>query len=332
LLATIGALLAAIAVILVGCELFTNGIEWFGRHLKLGDGSVGSILAAVGTALPETIVPVIAIVLGTGQDAQSIGIGAIVGSSFMLATLALFVTGLSVAVFSLLGHRSRRVKADPVVLARDLRFFVVAYGATIAAALLDRRDVKVALALALVAAYVVYVYRTVAGDEESSHELRRLYFHPRSDVPHVVAVAAQMLAALVIIIVGARFFVEGVEGAAHALAVPALVFSLLVTPFATELPEKLNSVLWVRQGKDTLALGNITGAMVFQACVLPAIGILLTPWELTTPALVAATLGLASAGAAYAQVKIRGSLSYRHLIAMGLLYVGFAGYAIRLAA
>ncbi len=42
---------------------------------------------------------------------------------------------------------------------------------------------------------------------------------------------------------------------------------LLVAPIATELPEKFNAVIWIRQGKDTLAMGNITGAMVFQASI-----------------------------------------------------------------
>ena len=321
-------LVGAIAVILVGCELFTNGVEWFGRHLRLGDGSVGSILAAVGTALPETIIPIIAIVLGNSKDSAAIGVGAIVGSSFMLATLALFVTGVAVAVFSLRGRRSVFVKADATVLGRDLRFFVVAYSATIVAALLGVRAIQLGLAVALVAAYLTYAYWTVVGDQESGHDLHRLYFQRRAEVPHILATVGQILAALGLIVVGARIFVGGVETTAHSLALPALVFSMLVTPFATELPEKLNSVLWIRQGKDTLALGNITGAMVFQACILPAIGILLTPWDLTTPALVAAGLGVTSAVAAYVQLRVRGSLHYRHLIGMGLLYLGFAGYAL----
>ena len=38
----------AFVVILLGAELFTNGIEWFGRKLELAEGAVGSVLAAVG--------------------------------------------------------------------------------------------------------------------------------------------------------------------------------------------------------------------------------------------------------------------------------------------
>ena len=89
-------LIIAFVVILLGAELFTNGIEWFGRKLELAEGAVGSVLAAVGTALPETMIPIIAILFATGESSNEVGVGAILGAPFMLATLAMFVTGIAV--------------------------------------------------------------------------------------------------------------------------------------------------------------------------------------------------------------------------------------------
>ena len=87
----------AFVVILVGAELFTNGIVWFGRKLELAEGAVGSVLAAVGIALPETMIPIIAIAFGGGREAtDDVGAGAILGTPFMLSTLAMFVTGVGV--------------------------------------------------------------------------------------------------------------------------------------------------------------------------------------------------------------------------------------------
>ena len=86
-------LVIAFVIILLGAELFTNGIEWFGRKLELAEGAVGSVLAAVGTALPETMIPIIAILFATGASSHEVGVGAILGAPFMLATLAMFVTG-----------------------------------------------------------------------------------------------------------------------------------------------------------------------------------------------------------------------------------------------
>ena len=89
-------LIVSFAIILAGAELFTNGIEWFGHKLELGEGAIGSVLAAVGTALPETMIPLIAIVFGGGIAGSAVGVGAILGAPFMLSTLAMFVTGAAV--------------------------------------------------------------------------------------------------------------------------------------------------------------------------------------------------------------------------------------------
>ena len=129
-------LVASFAVILAGSELFTNGIEWFGHKLELGEGAIGSVLAAIGTALPETMVPLIAILFGGGMAASEIGIGAILGAPFMLATLAMFVTGAAVWLM-----RRRRVSGttlavDLGVVGHDVVYFALAYTIAIGAAFL----------------------------------------------------------------------------------------------------------------------------------------------------------------------------------------------------
>ena len=91
---------------------------------------------------------------------------------------------------------------------------------------------------------------------------------------------------------------------------------------ATELPEKINSILWIRRGRDTLAFGNITGAMVFQGSLLPAMGIMLTPWEARPEVLLGLGLTLLATTYLYILAK-RGRLRPYHLIFNGLCYVAF---------
>src|SRR4030042_1977729 len=95
-MAIIGILIASLAIILISCEVFTNGIEWLGLRLGLAETATGSILAAVGTAMPETIIPLIAIFLGTAEQGEEIGEGAILGAPFMLGTLAMFIGGVTI--------------------------------------------------------------------------------------------------------------------------------------------------------------------------------------------------------------------------------------------
>src|SRR5215216_7498050 len=121
-------LAGAFVIILLGAELFTNGIEWFGRKLELAEGAIGSVLAAVGTALPETMIPIIAILSGGGSDAShGIGVGAILGAPFMLSTLAMFVTGIAVLYAGRKRTRAEDMPVDTRVLAHDMRYFAIAY-------------------------------------------------------------------------------------------------------------------------------------------------------------------------------------------------------------
>ena len=106
-------LLASLVAILIAAEIFTNALEHLGEQLRISEGVTGSLFAAVGTALPETLVPVLALVAGTGDPTlnQEIGVGAIFGAPLMLSTLVISITGWSCsgsAVRAGFSSRSRR--------------------------------------------------------------------------------------------------------------------------------------------------------------------------------------------------------------------------------
>lgn len=323
---TIFWMLVTMAGIIVACEAFTNSIEWLGKKLNLSEGAVGSVLAAVGTALPETIIPIIAIVSAwyAGQTSGAeIGIGAIVGAPFMLSTLALFVTGTAIVVFVRQGRRDEHVRIDAAVMKRDLRFFLITYASVVVASFIPSHLAKVALGFGLLALYGYYVYLTLQHPGELGEEMGPLYFARGHEEPPTAIVVAQVVAALIGIMVGAHFFVHHVAHLSHVLHIDPLILSLVVTPIATELPEKFNSVLWVRVKKDTLALGNITGAMVFQSCIPVAVGLWLTSWELGPDTLLSAGLALLSAGLLYWEVHRKDGVTPFTLMLGGAFYAAF---------
>jgi cation:H+ antiporter len=333
LLIDIGLLLFSFVIILAGAELFTNGIEWLGDRLGLGEGMVGSVLAAVGTALPETMIPIIAILfVGTGA-AHEVGIGAILGAPFMLSTAAMFVTGVAVLAYSRSGRRASRLNINQVIVRRDLRFFLGMYLVALAMGLplFDKPMwLRIAVGAGLVLAYAFYVVRTARDPkttgEDVKEELHQLHFQRGSPHPHTRMIIAQVVAALVTIVVGANLFVDKVESLAAAFAVPALVLSLIIAPLATELPEKFNSVLWIRRRKDTLAIGNISGAMVFQSCIPVAIGIVFTAWDLNEFAIASAVVAIAAGLLMQVYLRMDNVISGRELTSLGILYAAFILY------
>ena len=330
-------LLVALLVILLGAELFTNGIEWFGHKLGLAEGAVGSVLAAVGTALPETMIPLIAILFG-GGSADEIGIGAILGAPFMLATLAMFVTGAAVLV----ARRSRRTGGEldvsGPVLVHDMRFFAVAYTLAIGVAFLpaDLAWPRFAVAGLLLVIYGFYVrehFQAEGGGGDPDLAPLRLHrldvggpAHP--EPPRLRVVGLQVIMALACIIGGAYLFVGAVTDLAHSLGLDEALLALIIAPIATELPEKFNSVIWVRQGKDTLSMGNITGAMVFQSAIPTSVALVFASsgWAVSS----GSVLAFASAGIAFVSSAVifyplaRGrTLTGRRLLVGGIFYLAY---------
>lgn len=342
-------LVFAFVVILAGAELFTNGIEWFGHKLQLAEGAVGSVLAAVGTALPETTIPLIAILLGSGEGADEIGIGAILGAPFMLATLAMFVSGLAVMIVGRSRPTGDLLLVDTSVIAHDLRHFAGAYALAILVAFVPAdlawpRWIAAAILLVGYASYVKGHFEQEAFEEsgegalegaESGPNLPPLRLHrlDRAAEQHPAAprfrmVVVQVVGALALIVGGAYVFVGAVQSLAATVGIAPGLLALVIAPIATELPEKFNSVIWIRAGKDTLALGNITGAMVFQSAIPTVVALLFATSEWAVSG--ASFLSFASAGIAFLSCGLifipmvaRGRLRGRGLLVGGLCYLAF---------
>ncbi|ACO03643.1 MAG TPA: sodium:calcium antiporter [Persephonella sp.] len=285
-------LVLGLGIILVAAELFTNGIETIGHRLQFSQNFTGSVLAAVGTALPESILPVIAIIFFADNAGHEIGIGAILGAPFMLSTLAIPLIGLTVLLRYFIKKGDLSLNLEEVGLRRDIVFFLFAYSVALFIVPYEIYILKVFTAFFLLSLYVLYVYLTLRGESEDMEETEHLYFAPKNPHPHILIAVVQSVFALVIMVIGAHLFVHGIEHISTAFGFSPLLFSLLLAPVATELPEKVNSVLWVFRGKDTLAVGNVSGAMVFQSTIPVSFGIIFTDWNIEGLALVSGVFAI----------------------------------------
>jgi cation:H+ antiporter len=316
-------------LILVAAEIFVNALEHLGEKLKISEGVTGSLFAAVGTAMPETLVPLLAIFSASGNAAtnQEIGVGAILGAPLMLSTLTLFL--MAMAVLKKRGLRGH-LTPEKTGLKRDLDFFLMAFLLAFVAMFVphDNGLVRGALAFAMVLIYFIYVMMTLRASAklvEDGHatEAGSPMLLTRLGLPqNLLLIVLQLALGLGLLVAGAKGFIHGVEQAAPIIGISALLLSLMIIPIATELPEKVNSILWIRKHKDTLAFGNITGAMVFQGTLLPAIGISLTPWAAQKEVLLG--VGVTLVAAFWLRwAALNGGLRVWHLFVNGALYVGY---------
>lgn len=321
-------------VILVAAEIFTNALEHLGEKLKISEGVTGSIFAAVGTALPETLVPILAIMGGTANAHvnEEIGVGAILGAPLMLSTLTLCL--MAFAVYRKRGFAGS-FNPERVGLTRDLNFFLIAYLMATAAMFVPHSVgwVRALFSVGMVLVYFIYIMLTLRASSKlvaDGHgtEADGVMFLARLKLPvNLGTILLQLVLGLVLLVLGAKGFINGVEHASTVFGISALILSMMIIPIATELPEKINSILWIRKHKDTLAFGNVTGAMVFQGTLLPAIGIALTPWAPQKAVFAGIVITLFAAGWLRLML-LRGQLKVWMLLVNGALYLTYIAIAV----
>jgi cation:H+ antiporter len=368
-------LLACAVAIYVACEWFVNAVEWLGVRLEVGPVAVGTILAAAGTALPESVVTLVAVLFGSPEHGNDIAVGAAMGGPLVVGTIAYGVTG-GMLIWRKRRQRAARIAAgsprgawaaapdgsgpdgsgpdrsgggsgggslalatddrgdhlagddlagvDTARLARDQTWFLAIFAVKVGLGLVAFA-VKPWLGLVFFAVYALYFRREMsAGGEQASAEgLEPLKLQRHRARPSTTAVVAQTLATLTVIFVASQLFVQQLEWAGPALGLPSAVVALLLSPVATELPEVMNAIIWVRQGKLQLALANISGAMMIQATVPSGIGLLFTAWKFDTPLVLAGVATAASIVYLLCILRAR-RLTAGKLAAATAFYVAFA--------
>jgi cation:H+ antiporter len=347
-------LIACAVAIYLSCEWFVNAVEWLGQRLNIGTMAVGTILAAFGTALPESVVTLVAVTTGPTAEIRNIGVGAAMGGPLVLATVAYGVTGAMLLLRRRTHTRifSRELvtagvgaatldtptlerdddggavladRAHTARLVKDQRWFIAVFVVKVALGLVAFA-IKPWLGLLFFAAYGVYFWREIRGGTCGDHDepaLAPLKLQPRAARPATTAVLVQTLGALSLIFVASQIFVHQLDAIGPMLGLSGAITALLLSPIATELPEIMNAIIWVRQGKTQLALANISGAMMIQATVPSGLGLLFTDWRLDHALLWSGAVTMAAITYLIATMRAN-KLTPRRLAMSALLYLVFA--------
>jgi cation:H+ antiporter len=323
-LVAVVALLLSAGFVYWACEYFVNGVEWCGRKGGVSQTAVGTVLAAFGTALPESVVTFVAVVFGQDAAARDIGVGAALGGPLVLATIAYPIVGLML-LLTRTQPPHQPIDVNRHRLTRDQSWFLILFVFKIALGLLVF-SWKPLLGWVFLAAYGLYTWSEIRreSDEPEEGELEPLKLQPKATNPGWALTALQTVLAVVVIFVASHVFVSQLQVVGTWLGIPSTVVALLFSPVATELPETMNAIIWIRQGKHRLALSNISGSMMIQATIPTALGLLYTPWLFDLPLTIAGLVTTVAISGLLVMLRCN-VLTPVRLAFFALLYLVFGG-------
>lgn len=261
-LLVVGGLVALVG----GGELLVRGASSAAAALGVPPLVVGLTVVALATSAPEMAVTVDAALSGS----PGLALGNVVGSNTTNVLLVLGVT----AVLAPITVGSQLVRADlPVLIAVSVLALLLALDGSISFG--DGLVLAAAAAASTTLSVVLgrRAHRAAAGDEEERPE-------SGSRVRDVLLV----LGGVVLLVVGARWLVDGATTIAQALGVSDLVIGLTVVAVGTSLPELATSVIAALRGQLDLAVGNITGSCVLNLGAVLGAAALLAPGGVPVPA------------------------------------------------
>jgi cation:H+ antiporter len=244
----------------------------------------------------------------------------------MLTTLVIPILAILLKVYAGLGKRTAAFRLNYRDVRGDLFFFVAAYSVALACVFIPSRLAHAVAAVGLIGLYLYYVKLKFSETDEEGGEgggLEPLLFARKAAIPSFGLIGIQAFIGLAGLALGAHLFVLAAETIAGALSISPLILALLVAPLATELPEMSNSFLWLYRKKDRLAVGNVTGAIVFQGTIPVSIGLLGTDWTLAPTALI--TMVLAVTAATFLLAQAAWGALWRPWLLSGsaILYIGY---------
>jgi len=300
---------AGAVLLCFGADGLVRGGAALARLAKVPTLVIGLTVVAFGTSAPELVVSIDAALRGAGD----ISIGNVVGSN--ICNIAL-ILGVSALVRPLPVNKSLFKLDLPVMAASTLLlsvwcffaggigragggFFFLMLCAYLAKRLYDaRHDPADAAAL--------------AAEAEEAPTMRWY------------TAAGLTLLSIAMLIIGAKFFVNGAVVAARLAKVSEAVIGLTVVALGTSLPELATSVAAARRGECDIAVGNVIGSNLFNVLCILGVSPLVSP--IRTAGINLFDLGAmcVATGVLWAMMLTGRSISRREggvLLALYLVYV-----------
>lgn len=262
MIADIGFIVLALALLLVGAEGLVRGSAALALRAGLSPLIVGLTIVAFGTSSPELVVSVKA---GLSQQGD-IAVGNVVGSNIFNIAVILGITAL---VCPIPVHR-QIIKLDaPIALGAALLLVFLLLDHTLG-------GLEGMLLFVGIAAYtwmnVVLARREAAASVADVDDT----FMPKLS-RHWAADLAFILGGLVVLVIGSRLLVKHSVNLATDFGISEAVIGLTIVAAGTSMPELATSLVAAVRRQPDIAIGNVVGSNIFNILGILGLASIVSP-------------------------------------------------------
>lgn len=270
-------ILAGFALLYFGGDFLVDGACALAKKLNIPTIVIGLTVVAFGTSAPEVFVSVISVIKGE----MSVSLGNVLGSNIMNTALIL---GFAATIMPIATSKRTAIVDTPIMLgAYGVLYFAITFfnQPGTQAGYGDIIRVEGGILVALLIAYVIFLYRTAKGHDY--HDLEEVHVEEIDKVeeePLNVSIP-KIVGGLIGLAIGAELLVRGSTFIARDIFhVSERFIGLTIVAMGTSLPEFVTSVVAVVKKEMDISLGNIIGSNIFNTLLVVGTAALVRPLEI----------------------------------------------------
>jgi cation:H+ antiporter len=256
-------LCGGLVLLTVGAEFLVRGASRLAAIAGISPLVIGLTVVAYGTSSPEMAVSVESAYSGQAD----IALGNVVGSNIFNV---LFILGVCALILPLRVAQQLIWLDVPLMIGASCLIMVMALDGNI-----SRVD-----GVILFAAAILYTIFAIKQGRQESAAVEKEYaaeFGAKANAASWPMQAVLIVAGLAMLVLGARWLVDGAVQIAKLMGVSELVMGLTIVAAGTSLPEVATSVIASIRGERDIAVGNVVGSNIFNILAVLGLSSIISP-------------------------------------------------------
>jgi len=250
-------LIAGIAILIVGAEVFVNSSVNVAKKMKIPTVVIALTIIAIGTSAPETVISITA----SARGHSDLSLSNIIGTNYFNL---LFIIGVCALIKPIKVKIKEMGPEAWLMVGSTVLFFIV----MLATSFFASGSISRAVGIIMVIAFLVYLSlllrHALQGQRTHEHVTHRTSVEvPHEEAKPVWLAILGVIFGLGLIIFGGELTVSHAEIIAEQYNVPHRIIGLTIIGAGTSLPELVICVIACKKRESGMALGTVVGTNIY---------------------------------------------------------------------